>query len=337
MSDTLQKPRPVFLHGMWRSGSTYVWSRFRVADGTYCYYEPLNHGLGRLTYERIQRDTPEITAANAHPALSTPYFTEYRPLLQRRGVKHFSPRFSYERFALNETEADEKLQHYISSLVDAAQNRNKIPVLGFNASDLRVDWMNHNFDPISIHINRDPLDIWVSYQKFSAKGNYTFFAAWMNIIEKNSGHPVFSPLAQQLHLRRGLEKFLCRPKSYYRAILQGMKPEDTYAMIFYIWRASTLHALSHCAHIIDMDRADESGYARKLAGTLRDSCGVDVSFDDLRANDKKKRPDFDYVRVEQKILEKFSTDSPLFDKESIRRNLQNLAARKEDLIRQGLS
>lgn len=330
MNGNIDTPRPVFLHGMWRSGSTYVWSRFRAAENTYCYYEPLNHGLGRLTRERIGRDTPELTAANAHPALSRPYFAEYEPLLKKRGVKYFNPRFSYEHFALDENEKDEKLKRYILSLNGHAAEAGKIPVLGFNASDLRIGWMNRNFNPVNIHISRDPLDIWLSYKKFAAQDNYTFFAAWMNTLEKNRHHPVFAPLAEKLRLRKGIEKILCKPKAYYRTAVQAMTPEDSYAMVFHLWCASTLHALSHCAHVIDMDRAAEPGYAENIARSIENSCGIPVTFSDLRAQEKPL-PDIDHERIEQKVLRDFPADSPLFDRQSIRENLEKLNGRKAAL------
>jgi hypothetical protein len=93
-------PRPVFLHGLWRSGSTYLWSRFRMSEAARCFYEPLHHGLARLTAERIAHDTPEKIDGNRHPALSDPYFLEFAPLLGLRGVRGFRDDLAYDRFAL---------------------------------------------------------------------------------------------------------------------------------------------------------------------------------------------------------------------------------------------
>lgn len=61
--------RPIFLHCVWRSGSIYLWSRFRQADSTHCFYEPLHHGLAKLTAARIARADPTVVQANRHPAL----------------------------------------------------------------------------------------------------------------------------------------------------------------------------------------------------------------------------------------------------------------------------
>lgn len=275
--------RPVFLHGMWRSGSTYVWSRFRACNETYCYYEPLNHGLGRLTTARIDRDTPEITATNGHPSLSRPYFAEYEPLIKGRGVAGFRPRFSYSRFILEKNEADEPLRRYIAGLTEHATAQSKMPVLGFNASDLRIGWLNEQFRPFSIYIKRDPQRIWESYEAQRKNGNNTFFVAWLNIIESNALHPTIAPLAEKLTLRRDLQKLTIKPKKFYTAVLNGMKPEETYDMVQHMWRLSTAHGGKNCDLVIDMDRGGTEDYKKSLNREIKDACGLDVNFVDMRA------------------------------------------------------
>lgn len=90
----------VFLHGMWRSGSTFLWSRFRESSDAYCFYEPLHHSLSKLTAKRIAQDTVEQITASRHPAMDRPYFAEFAPLIDRKGVRHYQRRLAYDRFAL---------------------------------------------------------------------------------------------------------------------------------------------------------------------------------------------------------------------------------------------
>src|SRR5262249_21846978 len=44
----------VFLHGGWRCGSTYIWSRFRDCAGTLCFYEPFHEILARCTARKVR-------------------------------------------------------------------------------------------------------------------------------------------------------------------------------------------------------------------------------------------------------------------------------------------
>lgn len=318
---------------MWRSGSTYVWSRFRAAENTYCYYEPLNHGLGRLTRERIERDTPEKTSANAHPALLRPYFAEYGPLIRSRGVAGFSPRFSYDLYVLEDFEKDESLRRYLSFLMSYAERHDRIPVMGFNASDLRIGWMKKHFNPIGIHINRHPDLIWRSCRKFAQEGNYTFFAAWMTIVEKNATHPLMEPLVKDLHLRRGADRILMKPKKFYRHVLETAGDGQMRGLIACMWALSTLHALTHCDHIIDMDRGGEPGYAQALGDRLGKACGIDISFDDFNA---PKRIDSDMPPLPggfaQAVRCLIAGPSSLFDSEEIGRRIGLLTPEKQDLL-----
>lgn len=327
------RPRPVFLHGMWRSGSTYIWSRFRAAENTYCYYEPLNHGLGRLTRDRIARDTPEKTSANAHPALSRPYFAEYEPLIRTRGVGYFSPRFSYDLYILEDSARDEGLRRYISFLISYAEKQGRIPVLGFNASDLRIGWMKKNFHPVGVHINRHPDLIWQSCRKFAREGNYTFFTAWMTILEKNARHPLMEPLVKNLHLRSGADRIMMKPKKFYRHLLEETGDGQMRGLIACMWALSTLHALSHCDHIIDMDRGGETGYAQTLGERLGNACGLNIALSDFNPpgsidTDMPPLPDGFAHSVRRMI----AGPSSLFDGEAIGRRIGLLTPEKQDLL-----
>jgi hypothetical protein len=100
---------------MWRCGSTYVWSRFRAAENTYCYYEPLHHGLSRLTADKLVTYAPEVFEAHSHPVLVKPHFAEFEPLLSNQGVQAFQKRFAYKRYLLQEGDKDDALKKYVET------------------------------------------------------------------------------------------------------------------------------------------------------------------------------------------------------------------------------
>ena len=191
------RQRPVFLHGMWRSGSTYLWSRFRAAPNACCFYEPLHHGLSKLTRERIERDTAERISGNRHPSLAEPYFAEFAPLIGRRGVRDFHRNLAYDRFVMRPGESHPALERYLSGLIGHAAARNRTPVLGFNRTGLRLAWMKDRFDAFNIYIDREPAAIWASYAAEAAKGNHAFFSMWLLVVEKNAGHPLLAPLVER--------------------------------------------------------------------------------------------------------------------------------------------
>ena len=67
----------IFLHGFWRSSSTYFWNKFRSLDKTISFYEPF--------HENLDKDLKELTHQSStnwksnHPYIED-YWSEYRSL-----------------------------------------------------------------------------------------------------------------------------------------------------------------------------------------------------------------------------------------------------------------
>ena len=321
--------RPVFIHGLWRCGSTYVWSKFRVTQNTYCFYEPLHQGLGKLTRKRIKRDTPEMIEDNGHPALAAPYFAEFhgiiRKFIKRRGVRKFKNRFAFHNYILEVNKKDRALRNYLSFLTAFGLKRKKQAVLGFNRSGLRLGWMKENIpEAYHIHIDRDPLDIWESYNTQKEKGNYTFFICWLKIYDFNRYHDLFRPFCETLPLRKSFWK---NPKSYYRETLETMSYEDTYRLVFFGWLTATLHALGRADLIIDMENTNHYGYSHEIESAT----GLRVDFEDMRTR-KEGRKTFGHTAIEKEILSLIDKNNPLFDLDAIRKAMAALTDRKQKII-----
>ena len=329
--------RPVFLHGLWRSGSTYVWSRFRVTPCTLCFYEPLHDGLRRLTAERIRRDTPDSIKDNHHPELAQPYFAEFAPLLARRGVRGYQRRFAYSRFAPRRDEPDAALEAYVQSLIDRAREHDRSAVLGFNRTGLRVAWLRDRFDACNIHIDRDPIDIFSSYLGQLQSGNYYYFTKWMQIIAGNRDYPLFKEALSKIPRPNLIEKLLVRPKTFYRNIIDDVSLDTLYSITFLAWVVCCLHALEHCDLIIDIARADQAGYSQAIAAALRRHSGLSVSFDDMHAPSPPSPLRLVRQRtIERDVLDWIRTSAPdgLLDRSRIRRRLDELSPRRAELLAQ---
>ena len=276
------RARAIFLHGMWRSGSTFIWSRFRTLSSTCCFYEPLHHGLARLTAAKIQRDTPEVIAGNKHPQLSAPYFAEFAPLLKSRGVTGYRRTLAYHRFALEPGAACPDLGRYIEGLLNYAQEGGKTAVLGFNRSGLRIGWLREMFGAYDVQIERDPRQIWWSYVQQARKGNYFFLQKWLFVLECNAEHPLFAPIAERMPLRRGAQRFAAGEKAYYRNALQFMPPDQIYLMVFYLWLLHAVHALTHCDLVVDLHRCADPPYRARLTEKIGKAASLLVRFDEAQ-------------------------------------------------------
>jgi hypothetical protein len=123
---------PIFIHAMWRTGSTYVWKKFRDQPQYRAYYEPLHESLG--TARPVGRLLPAALAATRtrgrnrglrHPDLDRPYLDEYPLRWWAGGVRHFKTKFAQERYWLDPDDVDADLLRYISSLVSFAARKAK--------------------------------------------------------------------------------------------------------------------------------------------------------------------------------------------------------------------
>ena len=267
---------------MWRSGSTYLWSRFREAPDTYCYFEPLYAGLARLTPERLNGPTwRDAVSDNRHPALSAPYYAEYAPLISGRGVKDYKRELSFHRYALEAGDRAPALQRYIQTLLDQAAKEDGTAVLGFNRSALRLGWLKQSFDTYDLYIDRDPALLWSSYMQHVEAGNYSYFINLLTIFEMNAASPLFAPLASRLPLRRGVDRLIKR-KHFYRMAVDRMPHEISYALVLHMWMLGLLHGLTHCDVIVDTGLATRPGYARDTSRAIAEGCGLQIDLDGLR-------------------------------------------------------
>ena len=331
--------RPIFLHGVWRSGSTYVWSRFRAAEDTLCYYEPLHDGLRRLTPERIRRDTPDNIRLNHHPDLAQPYFAEFAPLVTRRGVQGYRSRFAYSRFAPPRDQPDPALEAYIRGLVDHARGQDRSAVLGFNRTGLRMAWLADRFDAYNIHIDRDPIDIFSSYLNQMKGGNYYYFTKWMQIISGNKDFPLFKRALSKFRQPNMIENLFSKPKNFYRDVVGDASFEVLYSITFLAWAVSALHALEHSDLIIDIARADDPGYGAAIAEAVLRGSGRSVSFSDMHAPSPPSPLRLAHQHaIEHEVLNWIAAPAAdgLFDRSRIRQRLAELSPRRAALLAQAV-
>ena len=310
--------RPIFLHSLWRSGSTYVWSRFRTAKDVYCYYEPLHDGLHKLTADRISRTTPDAVAANGHPVLRKPYYAEFEPLLGGgRGVRHFRRRFAYHRFALAPDAEDAPLEAYFHGLINHAAAMGQRPVLGVNRSDLRVGWMRRKFKPFSIIVEREPADIFASYLSQMRRGNSYYFEKLLLIAELNADSRLFQYPASQAPTRNWFERAFVRPKDFYRKVAEAAPLSRLYAITFHAWIVQLLHGLSHGDLVMDFSLADDKAYPRRLSALVEAGCGLRVDFEDLKVAGPSMPTGLDnQAAIEAEVLERLplSALEPFIDR-----------------------
>ena len=187
-----QRPHGIFLHTGWRSGGTWVWSRFRALESVRAFYEPLSTLLGDLSLADIPAVRP--TSNSGHPPLDAPYYEEYRSFLQERarGVVGYRKRFGIDRFGDVPDDEFPATRAYLQNLCDRSIEQGKVPVLKFCRSQGRLPWLKRAFpEAMHVFVLRNPAaqfaSGWLLKQEW---GNAFFVAAPFRVLGLNQTQPV---------------------------------------------------------------------------------------------------------------------------------------------------
>ena len=168
---------PIFLQTGFRSGGTWLWSRFRAIPKVTAYCEPLNEALYDITRTAIDDLSPATSRLN-HPSLKDPYFAEFLPLLDEagNGVRHFRLDFGIQSYFDMSEDVGTSLSVYLNTLLDHAHASERRPVLKFTRALGRSLWLRQVFPQArQILVVRPPLEQFLSgWKLFQTTGNATF-------------------------------------------------------------------------------------------------------------------------------------------------------------------
>lgn len=277
----MKERKPIFIHSLFRTGSTYLWNKFRQVDRYYCYYEPLHQVMAKLTPENIDFMMTRDFNSVHHPEIEKYYLHEYKSLLKegQTGIPYFKKEFSYDQFCMNEE--NPALKRYIDYLVESSGE--KIPVLKFNRTAFRGEWFKKNYPgSLNLYLVRNPRDQWQSYHDLYRRTNYDgFFLMDLIIAGLNKDKRDFLPLSGNIPL-------VCCPHSqqdtendFYRIVLGIYPDEEKYFIFYYIWFNSFIKNALHSDLIIDINRLSRDPVYNKRVTLFLKEWGIDdIDFSD---------------------------------------------------------
>lgn len=279
MSRPDQAPN-VFLHGAWRCGSTYVWSRFRALPETLSYYEPFSEQLASCTSESILKYTEQAWDSR-HPELATPYFSEYVPMVGSSGVCFYDDRFATQRYFVG---AQQQLleEDYLGLLCEFALNENKRAVFGFSRSLGRVGAIKRVFDGCHVVLVRDPMQQWLSSRSYREPNRPSYFELQPLMI---------LALARPESPAGAMARWLRLPslagdsyRAQYRSLRRQFRSVDdelSYQAFIAVYLLSYMHALLHADLVIDMDLLSRSpSYRQSISSAFQERVGLAPDFSD---------------------------------------------------------
>lgn len=264
--------KPIFIHSWFRSGSTYIWTKFRSVKGLYCYYEPLHEKIARLD-DRAFENSPSVDMFKKlrHPSQENDYFFEYKNIEKL----DFKSKISYDKYLLNEFDDELDLKQHLNCLIDHANSKKSRAVLSFCRSQLRVNWMRHNFDAIHIASIRNPLDQWKSFNI-----DRYFIDKIFRIT-----HSLHRAIPELFRPIRKLYDFLILiddkvPSQIKSYPIQSFSHEDVFSAFLIIWVMSTWQSFGVSDYTIDIDDMSVNKKSQTRLSTYLNSLGLEISFDD---------------------------------------------------------
>ena len=268
--------RPIFIQGIFRTGGTYLWFKFRKLPGYRAYYEPLNEVLAKPE-EDVRTTVNDFVTMARHPRADF-YFAEF-PFRIGGGVEYFHESFSLESYALAENGFDEPLRRYMTHLLTYSLAHQQIPVFKFDRASLRAGWLTANFSPINLLVLRNPRDVWESFRSFGADDPFkTIFCMTLG---RNRNHPLLGDLANRLGLPEC--PFVATAKVFdcYRG-WTGQIGDALYPFFFEFYVLTILHSARYADCVLDMTGISSNPVLKTAATSRLKELHIPISLDDCR-------------------------------------------------------
>lgn len=266
--------QPVFIHSLFRSGSTYIYNVFRRSvKEYYCYQEPLNEFLIFLNSDasKLFEEGSETAQNLRHPTLTRPYFWEF---YENRKVLSglFQKSFSYDEFFPGSSlELSEEQTQYFDALIAHAKG---CPVFQMCRSGGRVGAFKKLYGGIHIHLWREPRNQWWSF-----KINDYFDPAVQLIY--NSWH--LPPVLAEIKRQCGMGEFHDGDVSveFQHARRSPLSAKENYISFYALWLYTFMETEKYADVTLNIDAlsVDES-YRESSLKSLADIGVNDLDFGD---------------------------------------------------------
>jgi hypothetical protein len=273
----------IFLHGIWRCGGIYFWSKFRQIDGTTCYCEPFNEQLAEINSRKIRRSTADAWDSR-HPVLDRPYFDEYRNVVTWRGLPRFDESFALARYFPAADLAGREIE-YLSSLAGAALQRGTRPVFGCSRSLGRVEQLRQGLGGVHLVARRDPIQQWLSCRSFRVNtGSYYFEGCHFLILALAPRDSDAGRMARRLGIPRPPQTHVRRQLQWLRRRLGQWSDELSYRAFRAVHVLSYRRALRVADFVLDLDELTQFAERRATAqSALLKLTGLEIDLSDCRA------------------------------------------------------
>lgn len=292
----------VFLHSMFRTGFTFLATRYAASPDRRLFYEPFIGGISsKRILEKAAQSYEHKRLTMRHEKMDGGYFGSYFLIDPQSGKPAYS--FHHQRFS-NRNVYDafsDQAYEYLAACIRAARDDSKSAVFGFCRSGLQIAGMRERLAGDHIYLVRDPHYQFGSY----AYGQNDYFVPQTLLQVRSS--PVLVPavaaLLPHLKIPHIVIERLCAlgplkiSARIGRQLARGLTEQDAYTLFYLSWLVSTQHGAKHADITVNLMELYTD--PEKRAQTEH---ALGIRLDGLRQiNDPAKRPALDFAPLEAKV------------------------------------
>lgn len=261
----------IFVHSLFRSGSTYIFNVFRRSGKPYwCYQEPLHEApfLMKTYPEALLRIADNVANELRHPQIDKPYYQElfevnhaWRDTISKQAI--------YDQYFVSGDE--DKSIPFFQSLIRTA---NGLPMIQECRTSSRIGSLKSALGGTHIYLWRNPWDQWWSYQLND------YFNAATQLILNAQPHPREIALFYQesgfqpFHSNSIIDEF-----DYFRA--RPLVSTTSYQAFYLLWCQALREALRSADILLNIDSlSTDHAYRANILDSLGSRGIRDIDFSD---------------------------------------------------------
>ncbi|WP_337879014.1 hypothetical protein [Rheinheimera sp.] len=284
--------RPVFIHSLFRSGSTYVFNVFRRSISAYWCYQESIHEIAIFAKDDssilLTDHGQKKVAQLRHPEMMKGYFQELLDTWECWRHVITEP-MVYDAYFGSTDESDLGVPYW-RALIEAAKEKGR-PIFQECRTSNRIADIKQSIDAHHIFLWRNPWDQWWSYKVASY-----FDSANQLIIHSSTSPDIVKILCSELQLEAYPNSDISGAFYFYST--RPLTSEQSYLVFYLLWILALKHALDHADLMINIDRLSSSAeYRDEILLKLRRDIGVsELNFSDC------KIPQADYVYKDEQFF-----------------------------------
>jgi hypothetical protein len=262
----------IFIHSLFRSGSTYIFNVFRrSAERYWCYQEPLNEAAFYAKTDSnslISDFYKENVRILRHPSETACYFSELHEVWE--AWKDIVTDFSSYNAYFAPKNGDIGIA-YLEALVSSSKGR---PVFQECRSAGRIKEFCQALGGFHIYLWRNPWDQWWSY-----KVTPYFDAANQIIINACEPPEAVQILRRSLQLEDYQADEIATALSHF--MQNPMSSEESYCVFYLLWCLGLYEGIKNANMLLNIDQlSDSDDYRTKILSQLSEQNIDGLSFDD---------------------------------------------------------